>query len=51
MQSSIDKTSPLPLYVQVADWLENMIKKERYQVGTKLPSEGELAHWQNGKFY
>jgi len=43
MQSTIDKTSPLPLYVQVADWLENMIKKERYQVGTKLPSEGELA--------
>jgi len=43
MQSSIDKTSPLPLYVQVADWLESMIKGERYRVGTKLPSEGELA--------
>jgi hypothetical protein len=27
MQSVIDKTSPLPLYVQVADWLESMILK------------------------
>ena len=43
MQSSIDKTSPLPLYVQVADWLENMIKGKGYQIGTKLPFEGELA--------
>ena len=43
MQSSIDKTSPMPLYVQVADWLESMIKEERYQINTKLPSEGELA--------
>lgn len=43
MQSIIDKTSPMPLYVQVADWLESMIKRERYRVGTKLPSEGELA--------
>ncbi|MBE9541418.1 MAG: GntR family transcriptional regulator, partial [Proteobacteria bacterium] len=43
MQSTIDKTSPLPLYVQVADWLESMIKGERYQIDTKLPSEGELA--------
>ncbi len=43
MQNTIDKTSPLPLYVQVADWLENMIKGKGYQIGTKLPSEGELA--------
>ena len=43
MQNAIDKTSPLPLYVQVADWLESMIRRERYRVGTKLPSEGELA--------
>ena len=43
MQSIIDKTSPMPLYAQVADWLESMIKRERYRVGTKLPSEGELA--------
>jgi GntR family transcriptional regulator len=43
MQSAIDKTNPLPLYVQVADWLESMIKGERYQIDTKLPSEGELA--------
>ena len=43
MRSTIDKTNPIPLYVQVADWLESMIKRERYRVGTKLPSEGELA--------
>ena len=43
MQDSIDKTSPLPLYVQVADWLESMIKEEGYQINTKLPSEGDLA--------
>ena len=39
----IDKTSPIPLYVQVSEYLEKMIKTEKYQVGTKLPSEGELA--------
>jgi len=43
MGNIIDKTSPLPLYVQVADWLESMIKEESYQIDTKLPSEGELA--------
>ena len=43
MQDGIDKTSPLPLYVQVADWLESMIKEEGYQINTKLPSEGDLA--------
>ena len=39
----IDKTSPIPLYVQVSDWLQNMITEERYKVGAKLPSQGELA--------
>jgi len=43
MQNIIDKTSPLPLYVQVADWLESMIMRGRYQINSKLPSEGELA--------
>ena len=42
MENNIDKTNPIPLYVQVADWLESIIK-ERYQIGTKLPYEGELA--------
>jgi len=42
MENIIDKTSPMPLYVQVADWLESMIK-EKYQIGTKLSSEGEMA--------
>ena len=39
----IDKTSPIPLYVQVSDWLQNMIKEERDKVGAKLPSQGEPA--------
>jgi len=43
MGNIIDKTNPIPLYVQVADWLESMIKRKRFQLGTKLPSEGELA--------
>lgn len=43
MQHILDKTNPLPLYVQVADWLESMIKEERYQINTKIPSEGDLA--------
>lgn len=43
MRNIIDKTNPIPLYVQVAEWLENMIKEERFQSGTKLPSESELA--------
>ncbi|MBC8499986.1 MAG: GntR family transcriptional regulator, partial [Candidatus Atribacteria bacterium] len=43
MQNTIDKNSPITLYVQVAGWLESMVKGEKYQIGTKLPSEGELA--------
>jgi len=43
MQSIIDKTNLLPFYVQVADWLESMIESGEYQIGTKLPSEGEMA--------
>lgn len=43
MQNTIDKTSPIPLYVQVSEYLEKMIKKDKFQVGAKLPSEGELA--------
>jgi len=43
MQNIIDKTSPIPLYVQVTEYLEKMIKKDKFPVGTKLPSEGELA--------
>ncbi|MBA7524755.1 HTH-type transcriptional repressor NagR [subsurface metagenome] len=39
----IDKTSPIPLYVQVSEYLEKRIKTEKYQVGAKLPSEGTLA--------
>jgi len=43
MQNIIDKTSPIPLYVQVSEYLEKRIKTEKYRIGAKLPSEGELA--------
>jgi len=43
MHNIIDKSSPIPLYVQVFEYLEKMIKKGKYQIGVKLPSEGELA--------
>ena len=43
MHNIIDKTSPIPLYVQVSEYLEKMVKTEEYQIGSKLPSEGVLA--------
>ncbi len=43
MQDVINRTSPIPLYVQVSEYLEKEIKTEKYKVGDKLPSEGELA--------
>ena len=39
----IDKTDPMPLYLQLSDWIEKMIKRETFKVGSKLTSEGELA--------
>lgn len=43
MKASVDKSSLIPLYLQLADWIEEMIKKGNLEVGAKLQSEGELA--------
>lgn len=43
MRHMIDKSNPIPLYIQLANSLEDMIKNERYAVGTLLPAEGELS--------
>jgi len=39
----IDKSNPIPLYIQLANWLENMIKAERFMVGSLLPPKDELS--------
>lgn len=39
MKKNISK----PLYKQVADWISNNIQNERWQVGSKIPSEDNLA--------
>jgi GntR family transcriptional regulator len=43
MRRMIDKTNPIPLYIQLANCLESMIKNGSYTVGSLLPPEGELA--------
>jgi len=43
MNHIVDKSSPIPLYLQLANWIESMIKQDRFTVGAKLPSEGEIA--------
>jgi GntR family transcriptional regulator len=42
-EAIIDRASPIPLYVQLANWLEERIAAEHYPPGSKLPPEGELA--------
>ncbi|MGQ9616512.1 MAG: GntR family transcriptional regulator [Spirochaetota bacterium] len=39
----INKSNPIPLYIQLGNWLEKMIRTEKYKVGTMFPSEAELA--------
>ncbi len=43
MYRMIDKSNPIPLYIQLANWLENMIKNGRFTVGSLLPPEAELS--------
>ncbi len=43
MNRVIDKSNPIPLYIQLANWLEKMIKSESFKVGSMLPSEAELS--------
>lgn len=39
----IDRSSPIPLYVQLATWLEERIAADEFPPGSKLPAEGQLA--------
>ena len=43
MRVDIDRTSPIPLYVQLASWLENEIADGGFAIGSRLPAEDELA--------
>ncbi len=39
----VDRTSPVPLYFQVAQYLEQMIESGELPMGTRLDNEGKLA--------
>ena len=43
MSEIVDFNSPIPRYLQISNWLEEMIRKGRYKVGERLPSESSLA--------
>jgi len=43
MSEIVDFTSHIPRYLQISNWLEEMIRKGRYNVGDRLPSESSLA--------
>lgn len=43
MEQIIDKSNPIPLYIQLSDWLEKMIRNETFCTGSLLPSEEELS--------
>ncbi|HYN88690.1 MAG TPA: GntR family transcriptional regulator [Ardenticatenaceae bacterium] len=39
----VDKSSPIPLYYQIAEWIRELIKSGRLKPGDQLPSERELV--------
>jgi GntR family transcriptional regulator len=43
MSEIVDFNSSIPKYLQISNWLEEMIHKGRYGVGERLPSESALA--------
>ncbi|MEW6567282.1 MAG: GntR family transcriptional regulator [Chloroflexota bacterium] len=43
MPLSVDKSSPIPVYLQIASSLERMIRSSELAVGAQLPSEPALA--------
>ncbi len=43
MSEIVDFNSPIPKYLQISNWLEEMIRKGRYSIGERLPSESSLA--------
>jgi GntR family transcriptional regulator len=43
MNEVLDKHSPIPLYHQLANWIEARIAEGTFQVGGNIPSETQLA--------
>jgi GntR family transcriptional regulator len=43
MHNIIDKTNPIPLYIQLGQYLVRMIRNEEFKVGGLLPSEEQLS--------
>ncbi len=43
MVNIVDPANPMPKYLQIHDWLEEMILTGRYKSGEKLPTEADLA--------
>ena len=43
MNELLDKRSPIPLYHQLANWIESRIADGTFQVGERIPSETQLA--------
>jgi GntR family transcriptional regulator len=43
MLEVVNEKSRIPKYLQIGDWIREMINKGRFQVGDKLPSETKLA--------
>ncbi len=39
----VDRENPIPMYLQVVNWITSMLQSSEYDVGSKLPSEGELS--------
>ncbi len=39
----VDASNPIPKYLQISAWLNELIETGRYQTGEQLPSEVELA--------
>ncbi len=39
----IDPDNPIPKYLQISAWLKDLIQSGRYERGSTLPSEVELA--------
>jgi len=43
MKAPVDKANPIPLYLQLAEWLESRIAQGELPVGARLPPETALA--------
>ncbi len=43
MRIPLDRSSSVPLYIQVADFIEEQVRSDGLKSGTKLPSNRELA--------